>query len=240
MGLSHKANPARYQDLKRGLSAFVAERPRGNHKALPWRQVPALMKRLRANHSLSSYALQLTILAVTRTSETLGARFSEFSHGRWTIPAERMKGENGKRRAHRVPITSGIERVLADLEYGRALSPQLFANPSTGEPLSNMAMLVLLKGMGIDATVHGFRSSFRDWAAEQGYPREIAEAALAHVVSGVEGAYFRSDLFEQRRVMMEAWATFCLGRADTASQPKVGRKTKARKNLVIPKERFFH
>jgi integrase len=225
LGFTQKSNPARYADLKHGLAAFDTKRPRRNHAALPWRRVPTLMRRLQVNHTLSSYALQLTILAVTRTGETLGAAFAEFNHGRWTVPAERTK--TGK--LHRVPITTGIERVLADLDHGRKLSPLLFTNPSTGEPLSNMAMLMLLKGMGYTETVHGFRSSFRDWAGEHGYPREIAEAALAHVVPGTEGAYFRSDLFEQRRAMMEAWSAFCLGTAGVARPPKTGKKTKARK-----------
>lgn len=229
LGLSDRPNPARFAELKSSLSAFVSERPRRGHTALPWREVPALMKRLEANGSLSATALRLTILAVTRTNETLGGRFPEFSHGRWTIPAERMKGENGKRRAHRVPLSSGIEGVLADLEYGRKISPLLFINPSTGEPLSNMAMLTLLKGLGIDATVHGMRSSFRDWAGESGYPREIAEAALAHVVPGTEGAYFRSDLFEQRRAMMQAWSDFCLGTAGVSGRRKPGKTATGRK-----------
>jgi integrase len=228
LGLTTRPNPARYADLKRSLAAFVAEKPPSHHKALEWRQLPRLMKRLAANDSLSAAALRLTILAATRTSETLGARFDEFAHRIWTIPAERMKGENGKRRAHRVPVTPGIERELAKLTPGRSRSPLLFASSSDPDkPLSNMAMLMLLKGMGIDATVHGFRSSFRDWAGEQGYPREIAEAALAHVVPGVEGAYFRSDLFEQRRAMMQAWSDFCLGMAGRIAKP--GKKATARK-----------
>ena len=90
-----------------------------------------------------------------------------------------------------------------------------------------MAMLVLLKGMGVDATVHGFRSSFRDWAADHSYPREVAEAALAHVVPGVEGAYLRSDVFARRKEMMEAWSAFCLGAAGASGQLKPGKAAKA-------------
>ena len=108
--------------------------------------------------------------------------------------------------------------MLADLDHGRKLSPLLFTNPSTGEPFRNMAMLVMLKGMGVDATVHGFRSSFRDWWADHGYPREVAEAALAHVVPGVEGAYLRSDVFARRKEMMEAWSDFCLGTAGASGR----------------------
>lgn len=219
--LTQKSNPARWADLKHGLAAFEVKRPRKNHAALPWRQVPALMKKLVTNGSLSATALRLTILAVTRTGETLGGRYTEFGHGRWTIPAERTK--TGK--VHRVPITTGIEAVLADLDYGRKLSQLLFANPTSGEALSNMAMLMLLKGMGYTETVHGFRSSFRDWCADHGYPRELAEAALAHVVPGVEGAYFRSDLFAARAEMMQAWSDFCLGAGRAKpSKPTTNRK----------------
>lgn len=221
--LTDRANPARYADLKRSLAAFVSERPRGNHKALAWRELPPLMKRLLANKSLSAYALRLTILAATRTGETLGARFPEFAHGLWTIPASRMKGEVGKRREHRVPISTGIADIIADLKPGAERSPLLFAGGATDKPLSNMAMLMLLKGMGIDATVHGMRASFRSWAADHGYPRELAEAALAHVVPGVEGSYQRSDLLEARRAMMEHWSNFCLGKPTKASSGRKGR-----------------
>ncbi|SEP45315.1 Phage integrase family protein [Rhodospirillales bacterium URHD0017] len=218
--LTDRPNPARYADLKRSLSAFVAEKPRGNHKALPWREVPALMKRLLANDSLSASALRLTILAATRTGETLGARFPEFAHGIWTIPAARMKGEVGRRKPHRVPITSGIAAIVEQLKPARERSALLFAGSSPDRPLSNMAMLMLLKGMGIDATVHGFRSSFRSWAADNGYPREIAEAALAHRVAGVEASYQRSDLLDARRAMMQAWSDFCLGKTAGARKAR--------------------
>ncbi|WP_170303694.1 tyrosine-type recombinase/integrase [Reyranella soli] len=223
LGLSDRPNPARYAELKRSLSAFVAEAPRGNHKSLPWREVPKLMTRLCANDSLSAYALRLTILAATRTSETLGARFDEFAHGTWVIPPARMKGEVGQRRQHRVPITTGIAKIVEDLRPGEERSALLFAGSTATKPLSNMAMLMLLKGMGIDATVHGMRASFRSWAADHGYARELAEAALAHVVPGVEASYQRSDLLDARRAMMQAWSDFCLGKPSKAASVRRAR-----------------
>jgi integrase len=217
-------NPARASDLKRSLAAYVVA-PRGNHKALPWRQVPGLMQKLLANDSLSAKALRLAILSGCRTSEVIGARFDEFAHGIWTVPAERMKGEVGKRRPHRVPITSGIQSVVDALKPkpGQKISPLLFANPSTGEPLSNMAMLQLIKGMGYECTTHGMRSALRDFAGDNGFAREVAEAALAHVVPGVEGSYARSDLLARRRELMQAWSDHCLGVAKPA---KVARRRK--------------
>ncbi|HTG20901.1 MAG TPA: integrase arm-type DNA-binding domain-containing protein [Reyranella sp.] len=220
MGASSRPNPARWAELKRPLAAFTAEKPPGHHKALPWRQVPSLMKRLQVNHSLSSSALRLAILSACRTGEVLGARYEEFQHGVWTVPATRMKGEVGRRRAHRVPISSGIAAVVKDLEFGKQRSSLLFAGRSPNEPLSNMSMLQLLRGMKVDCTVHGFRSSFRDFAAEHNFPREVAEAALAHVVAGTEGAYLRSDVLEARKALMQAWSDFCLGTAAPAARRK--------------------
>lgn len=200
--LIDRPNPARYADLKASLAPFAKSRPKKHHAAMSWRLVPALMAKLAASPNLSAAALRLTILAATRTRETLGGRFNEIEHGVWSIPAERMK----MKRPHRVPISTGLASVIDELRK-RANGGQLMV------PLSPMAMSMLLKNMGIKDTVHGFRSSFRDWAAEHGYPREFAEAALAHVAGGVEGAYFRSDLLEQRRAMMQAWSDHCLGEA---------------------------
>jgi len=204
--LMTRDNPSRMNDLKRPLARITVNGNRNHHKALPWRDVPALMKRLRQDHDLSSYALRLTILSALRTSESLGGRFDEFDNGAWSIPRNRMK----TRKPHRVPITTGIAEIvneLLPLRRGALLFP---SNRST-VPLSVMSMPMKLRGLGYDCTVHGFRSSFRDFAAENNFPREIAEAALAHVVPGVEGAYFRSDVFDQRRDLMQAWSDFCLG-----------------------------
>ena len=149
----------------------------------------------------------------------MGAEWDEidFEHKIWTIPAERMKA--GKE--HRVPLTAPALAVLKELKHERDKfatiraeepSPYVFPSPKGDGSLSNMAMLVLLRRMERkDITVHGFRSSFRDWAAEQtNFPREVAEAALAHVLQNrVEAAYRRSDLFDKRRLLMEKWARYC-------------------------------
>ena len=168
------------------------------------------MQLLSKNKSLSSQALQLTILTACRTSEVLGASWEEFNLDDkiWTIPANRMKAK----REHRVPITISIETLLN-------LIPKVvgsdWAFPSkNNKHLSNMAMLTLLKKSKdySNLTVHGFRSTFRDWAAEvSNYPRELAEASLAHVLGNqTEAAYQRGDLLEKRREMMTTWATYCL------------------------------
>jgi integrase len=149
------------------------------------------------------------ILTAVRTGEVLGARWSEidFAQRSWTIPADRMKA--GKK--HRVPLSSAASRVLSSM---RGLSEEfIFPATRTDRPLSNMAMLVLLRRMDRDdLTVHGFRSTFRDWAAERtNFAREIAEMALAHTIDNkVEAAYRRGDLFEKRRRLMDAWAGYCM------------------------------
>ena len=150
---------------------------------------------------ISAAALRFTILTGARTGEVLGARWSEFDFNAksWTVPAERMKAG----REHRVPL---CKEALFILSY----MPRVMANGRVF-PISNMAMPMLLRRQGLDATVHGFRSSFRDWCAEStNFPRELAERALSHTLSDkVEAAYQRGDLFEKRRRLMDAWASFC-------------------------------
>ncbi len=176
-----------------------------HHDAMPWRGVPAFYAELNGRSATAAKALQFTILTASRTSEVLDMTWPEvdFDARLWTVPAARMKG--GKE--HRVPLT---DEMLAILEPLKALaSAYVFEGQKRHKPLSNMSMLMLLRRMGRDGfTVHGFRSSFRDWAAESANaPRELAEAALAHQVgSNVERAYARSDLLERRRNLMEKWS----------------------------------
>lgn len=178
-----------------------------HHDAMPWRDVPAFFAELDGRSATAAKALQFTILTASRTSEVLDMTWPEvdFEARLWTVPAARMKG--GKE--HRVPLT---DEMLAILEPLRAMaSDYVFEGQKRHKPLSNMSMLMLLRRMGRDGfTVHGFRSSFRDWASEAANaPRELAEAALAHQVgSDVERAYARSDLLERRRELIEAWTTF--------------------------------
>jgi integrase len=193
-------NPARWRGHLQELFAAKGKiRPVNHHAALPYTDVPAFMADLRSRNSLSAGALEFTVLTAVRTGETIGATWDEidFAAKVWTIPAARMKA--GK--AHRVPLSDRAAEILASL-------------PREGEhifPLSNMAMLELLRGTRPGTTVHGFRSSFRDWAAERtSYPNHVAEAALAHTIGDkVEKAYRRGDLFEKRRRLMEAWAEYC-------------------------------
>jgi integrase len=168
---------------------------------------------LRGQEGIAALALEFTILTAARTGETMGARWSELNllDKTWTVPAERMKA--GK--VHRVPLSA---RALAILQEMEALRPPgdaegyVFPGGKAGKSLSDMAFLMRLRRMGRDdLTAHGFRSSFRDWAAERtNFPSEVAEMALAHSVSDkTEAAYNRSDLFEKRRRLMQQWATFC-------------------------------
>ena len=176
-----------------------------HHDAMPWQDVPTFYAELSERTAVAAKALQFTILTACRTSEVLEAKWPEIDVETclWTIPAERMKG--GK--AHRVPFT---DEMLAILETLQAMASEyVFEGQKRHQPLSNMSMLMLLRRMGRnDCTVHGFRSTFRDWASEvANAPREVAEAALAHQVgSDVERAYARSDLLTQRRVLMAKWS----------------------------------
>jgi len=209
-GLRHGENPARWRGH---LDQLLPKRPslvRGHHAAMPYAEVPAFLELLTASDTLSFMALRFTILTAVRTGEALGARWSEFDFASrlWTVPLERMKAG----RQHRVPLSESALGIARDL-YAKRSSDFVFPGIKPGRPLSNMSMLMVLRGLDLDVTVHGFRSSFRDWAAEvTDFPSEVAEMALAHVVAdAVERAYRRGDLFEKRRGLMEAWAGFCTG-----------------------------
>ncbi len=170
---------------------------------------------------MSARALEFAILTAARTSEALGAPWAEIDLAAkvWTVPAERMKAG----REHRVPLSDAALAVLdkvRPLALTRDGEPDpaapVFPGPRRASPLSNMVLLMLLRRMGRgDLTVHGFRSSFRDWATERtAYPREVVEMALAHAIeSKVEAAYRRGDLFDKRRQLMDAWASFCAASA---------------------------
>jgi integrase len=182
-----------------------------HHDAMPYDKVPAFIKALRASDSseITKLAFEFLILTAMRTSEVLQARWNEFDldQALWTVPAERMKAG----RIHRVPLS---DRCLDILEQAKVLgseSDYVFPGRSLEGPLSNMVFLMILRRMKLDdVTGHGFRSSFRDWAAETtSFPREVAEMALAHSIKDkVEAAYRRGDLMEKRREMMQAWAAY--------------------------------
>ncbi|WP_087724472.1 tyrosine-type recombinase/integrase [Pandoraea sp. PE-S2T-3] len=200
-------NPARW---KGHLDHLLPKRSKVqavvHHAALPYVDAPKFMVQLRATNTMAAKALELLILTATRTSEVIEARWDEFDLRAeiWRIPAERMKA--GKE--HRIPL-SPAAKVL--LEHMRSIKQNEFVFPGQrkDKPLSNMALLQLLKRMGrTDLTAHGFRSTFRDWVGETThYPREVAEAALAHLLKDkAEAAYARGDLFEKRAAMMTDWS----------------------------------
>ena len=181
-----------------------------HHKAMAWQDVPAFYADLKARDAMAAKALMFTCLTGSRTSEVLMMRWDEVdSQARlWTCPADRMKGGV----VHRVPLT---DEMLAIIEPLRAMqSDYVFEGQKRHKPLSNMALLMLLRRMQVEGvTVHGFRSTFRDWASEVAEaPREVAEMSLAHKVgSDVERAYARSDLLEKRRLLMAQWSQYVLG-----------------------------
>lgn len=222
-GFREGENPARWRGhLDKLLPSRAKIRKTKHHSALPYAELSSFLTALRAQDGIAARALEFTILTAARTGETIGARRSEFNiHEKlWTVPAERMK----KRKEHRVPLADRALELIAT----KAVADDDFIFPGNrvGRPLSNMAMLQLLKRMGRDGlTVHGFRSTFRDWAAEwTNYPGEVVEMALAHAVdSKTEAAYRRGDLFEKRRRLMDAFAAFCDG--ETGSNTVVPLKT---------------
>lgn len=182
----------------------------GHHAALPWAEMGEFMKALRAMPGAASLATQLIILTATRTSEVIEAKWSEFDldAGLWVIPRARMKGF----REHRVPLSSQAISVLNQIKWDNHASDYLFPNAKLEKPISNMACLSVLKRMGrTDLTVHGFRSTFRDWAAEStAYPRDVCEMALAHAIEDKsEAAYRRGDLLEKRTLLMADWGAWC-------------------------------
>jgi integrase len=180
-----------------------------HHPALPYAEIGSFMVDLRQQQGAGARALEFVVLSATRAGETLGARWEEINVAErlWTIPASRMKAG----REHRVPLSDAAMRVIEQMAAIRQ-GEFVFTGAREGRPLSQMAILMLLRRMGhTDLTVHGFRSSFRDWCAERtNFPAEVAEMALAHKVgSKVEEAYRRTDMFEKRRLLAEQWANFC-------------------------------
>jgi integrase len=174
-----------------------------HHAALPYADVPAFMRELREREGITARALEFTILTAARVGETLGARWDEITGDVWTIPARRMKSG----REHRVPLSKCAVELLQALPRTNE-----YVFPGTRGRMANNGPRKLLRRLGrAGITVHGFRSSFRDWAAETTeYPNHVVEMALAHAIgSGVEAAYRRGNLLDQRRRLMEDWAKFC-------------------------------
>ena len=205
-------NPAAWADNLAELPGFKAKdraskmAPK-HHSAMPYGDVPAFIARLKSMENMSARALELAILTSARTSEVIGMRWDEIDQqaALWTLPASRMKAG----REHVVPLTAEALAAIAAIPKMNA-SPFVFSGVDAGTHMSNMALLMLLRRMEVPFTAHGFRSSFRTWAAEcTQFPREIAELALAHTVgSEVERAYSRSTLLEKRRALAMEWARY--------------------------------
>ncbi len=203
-------NPARWKGhLDKLLPKPAKLKKVEHHPALPYTDAYTFMRQLRAMDGTAARALEFCILTAARTGEAIGATWDEIdlAGAVWTVPAERMK----MKREHRVALSAEALALLKALPRVEG-NPHLFPGLRAGKALSNMAMLNLLERMGHSAiTVHGFRSTFRDWAAEQtNFPSEVVEMALAHAIgNAVEAAYRRGDLLDKRALLMQAWATWC-------------------------------
>lgn len=217
LGLRSGDNPARWTGHLSELFPSKSQvAPVEHHPAMPYADLPAFMAKLRAKEGSSARALEFTILTAARTGDTIGATRKELNEkdSLWTIPKERVKGKKGARKKdHVIPLSRAALDALPAEE-----GEYLFPGGKEGSGLSNAAMSELLKGMGYSpdyATVHGFRSTFKDWCSDMtSFPNEMSEVALSHTVSDkVEAAYRRGNMVERRRQMMEAWAKYCAGKA---------------------------
>lgn len=203
----------------RSISKGLPKQPKGqeHYAALPWQDVPAFLATLHETSKAGPVAkllLEFLVLTAARSGEARGSRWSEIDLEAklWTIPKERMKA--GK--VHVVPLAPRTLAVLQEagkLRINESPDALVFPGERSGRPISDRTLTMVLRRLSVASTVHGFRSSFRDWAAEStNFPREVAEAALAHAVENrVEAAYRRSDLLEKRRKLMDAWAGYCTG-----------------------------
>lgn len=208
-GLREGENPATWKGHLDQLLPKRQRLTRGHHAALPFNDMAEFFGNLSTKSATAARALQFLILTTARSGEVLGATWSEvdLDRGLWVVPASRMKA--GKE--HRVPLSKAAINVLRSVDVGLRPDDYLFWGKSPDRPLSNMAMSMLLRRMVPNVTVHGFRSSFRDWAAEvSAFSHEVCEMALAHTIPNrAEAAYRRGDLLEKRRELMEAWAAYC-------------------------------
>jgi integrase len=204
-GLRQGDNPARWRGLLENLLSEQRRAQAVNHlAAVPYQQIGAFMEKLRAQEGIAAKALEFLILTASRSSEALGAKWSEIDGNTWTVPAGRMKAH----RAHRVPLSHGAVALLASLPRDGDF---VFPAVRVGGAPHQQTLSRELRRLGVKATVHGFRSSFRTWAGERtSFANHIIEQALAHTIgSAVERAYSRGDLLDQRSKLMEAWSEFC-------------------------------
>jgi len=208
-GFRHGENPARWRGHLDHLLPRLSQLSRGHHAAMPYEEVGSFIAKLRMREATAALALELCILTAARSGEILGISWAEIDFDKriWTVPAIRMKAG----REHRVPLSPRADAILRQLQKVKT-GDFVFPGQAHNKPLSNMAMEMMLRRMNIvSATVHGFRSSFRDWAGNaSNFPRELIETALAHVIGDkAEQAYRRRDALEKRRKLMDAWAAYC-------------------------------
>jgi integrase len=208
-GFRQGENPARWRGHLDHLLPRPSKLTRGHHAAMPYEAVADFIRDLRAREGMASVALEFCVLTAARSGEVLGLRWPEIDLERsiWTVPAARMKAG----REHRVPLSARVLAILRGLADAKQ-AEFVFTGSRREKPLSGMAMEMLLRRMDVkNATVHGFRSAFRDWAGNMtNFPRELIEGALAHVIGDkAEQAYRRGDALERRRELMEAWSRFC-------------------------------
>jgi integrase len=224
-------NPARWKGHLDKLLPKPPKLTRGHHPAMPYAEVPAFIAKLQERPAVAALALEFTILTAARSAETLGAAWLEIDRNAklWTVRGERMKSwrrdKNPRNHDHRVPLSARALEILDEM-HKLGTEGFIFPGQRPKHPLSSMALEMLLRRMGIgDATPHGFRSSFRDWAGDcTSFPREVAEAALSHAAGDeTEQAYRRGDALQKRRRLMDAWARYC-GRVPSANviEPKFG------------------
>ncbi len=204
-GRTGAPNPARWKGNLQHLLRDTAEVK--HHEALPYDQVPEFMARLRARNTPAARAFEFMILTAVRSGEALGARWDEIDGDKWSIPAARMK--EGK--AHVVPLSRRAVDIINAMPRNSGFVFTSNDGRRAGKQIGRDAFKDTLRAMRVDATAHGFRSTFADWAADStAYPQEVREQALAHAISNkVEAAYRRGDLFDKRRKLMDAWAAYC-------------------------------
>ena len=202
-------NPAAWRGHLAHLLPKRGNLSRGHHSAMDYREVPQFVAKLRESGSIAAMALEFCILTAARSGEVYGVRWNEIDLPKkvWTLPAARMKAG----RQHRVPLSGRAVEILSTLAAAKTCD-YAFPSPRGRKPLSHVSMAKVMTRLKVEgATVHGFRSAFRDWCGEAtAFPREVAEAALAHTIGDkAEQAYRRGDALEKRRAMMEAWANWC-------------------------------
>ncbi|WP_252865806.1 tyrosine-type recombinase/integrase [Brevundimonas diminuta] len=228
-GFRSGENPARWRGHLDHLLPKRQKLTRGHHPALPFEKVPGFVADLRNRDAVAAMALEFAIYTAARSGEVRGATWAEIDLAAkvWTVPADRMKAG----REHRVPLSARTVEILEKVRDLSSGTPDavVFPGIKKGSSLSDAAFDRLLKRMGFksgELTPHGFRSSFRDWAGEAStFPRELAEAALAHVVGDTtERAYRRGDALEKRRKMMDAWARFCEPKAAGSNVTPLARR----------------